>query len=233
MSTPVTNTMGTLSASCYGSLQAFANDLVAQLSSVVPGSLSYVISDTAPGADDRDKLWVKTNSGAPVRSYIWYGGAWVWPHEIPASDARRVIFTGEAAAINTLDGGTAAAVTASSGPFWEIDEDLSGRFPLGVGTLESGKSVASGDTGGEEKVTLEAAELPPHTHDMTVKQYANHDSSTPNPEQLLAANIAVTNASITPDVSISGGGDGDAHNNMPPYVGVYFIKRTARIYHKG
>lgn len=233
MSTNISLTMGTLSKSCYEDLQEHAVDLVSQMTgTVLDGSLKYIISETAPGADDRDKLWIKTSSGAPVRQYVYYNGAWVWPHHIPAGDGRLILYKGSAASVDTLDGGSSGTVKSASGPFWEIDTDLSGRFPLGVGTLESGTEVAVGDTGGEERTILQAPELPPHNHTLTVNKAVNNDDAA-GPEQILMADRYIATVSATPDVTIDGGGNSESHNNMPPYYGVYFIKRTARQYYVG
>ena len=235
MSTNISLTMGTLSKSCYEDLQEHAVDLVSQMTgTVLDGSLKYIISETAPGADDRDKLWIKTSSGAPVRQYIFYNGAWVWPHNIPAADGRVIIYTGSAASVDTLDGGTSGVAKSASGPFWKIVTELSGRFPLGVGTLESGTSVAVTDTGGEEKHTLIQDELPDHEHTLTVNEFNNWDSSNASAAQFLLGDQAVQSAnSSKPNVTVDGGGSDEAHNNMPPYYGVYFIKRTARQYYVG
>ena len=235
MSTNISLTMGTLSKSCYEDLQEHAVDLVSQMTgTVLDGSLKYIISETAPGADDRNKLWIKTSSGAPVRQYIFYNGAWVWPHNIPAADGRVIIYTGSAASVDTLDGGTSGVAKSASGPFWEIVTGLSGRFPLGVGTLESGTSVAVTDTGGEEKHTLTQDELPDHEHTLTVNEFNNFDSSNASAAQFLLGDQAVQSAnSSKPNVTVDGGGSDEAHNNMPPYYGVYFIKRTARQYYVG
>lgn len=235
MSTNISLTMGTLSKSCYENLQEHAVDLVSQMTgTVLDGSLKYIISETAPGADDRNKLWIKTSSGAPVRQYVFYNGAWVWPHNIPAADGRVIIYTGSAASIDTLDGGTSGVANSASGPFWEIVTELSGRFPLGVGTLESGTSVAVTDTGGEEKHTLTQDELPDHEHTLTVNEFNNWDSSNASAAQFLLGDQAVQSAnSSKPNVTVDGGGSDEAHNNMPPYYGVYFIKRTARQYYVG
>jgi hypothetical protein len=235
MSTNISLTMGTLSKSCYEDLQEHAVDLVSQMTgTVLDGSLKYIISETAPGADDRDKLWIKTSSGAPVRQYVFYNGAWVWPHHIPAADGRVIIYTGSAASIDTLDGGTSGVAKSASGPFWEIVTELSGRFPLGVGTLESGTLVAVTDTGGEEKHTLIQDELPDHEHTLTVNEFNNWDSSNASAAQFLLGDQVVQSAnSSKPNVTVDGGGSDEAHNNMPPYYGVYFIKRTARQYYVG
>jgi microcystin-dependent protein len=235
MSTNISLTMGTLSKSCYEDLQEHAVDLVSQMTgTVLDGSLKYIISETAPGADDRDKLWIKTSSGAPVRQYVFYNGAWVWPHHIPAADGRVIIYTGSAASVDTLDGGTAGTAYTAAGPFWQIATELSGRFPLGVGTLDSGTAVAVTDTGGEEKHTLTQDELPDHEHTLTVNEFNNFDSSNASAAQFLLGDQAVQSAnSSKPNVTVDGGGSDEAHNNMPPYYGVYFIKRTARQYYVG
>jgi len=211
--------------------------MIERLTGTLPdASIKYIISDTAPTADDQDKLWIKTAAGAPIRQFIFYDGAWVWPHEIPAEDSRIQIYKGTAASVDTLDGGVAGVANAASGPFWEIDPDLSARLPVGVGTLDSGTSVAVGDTGGSAEHTLVQTELPDHSHTLTLSRYSLSNSSNPPPNQLLASNIAPTTPDTplpTPDVSIDGGGSDEAHNNMPPYYGVYFIKRTKRKYYTG
>jgi len=111
---------------------------------------------------------------------------------------------------------------------------MSGRFPLGVGTLDSGTAVAVTDTGGEDQHTLTQAELPDHEHTLTVNEFNNFDSSNDSAAQFLLGDQAVETANAsTPNVTVDGGGSGEAHNNMPPYYGVYFIKRTARQYYVG
>lgn len=237
MSTEITFTPGVLGTECFATYQLMYNAMIERLSGTLPdASVKYIISDTAPTADDQDKLWIKTSSGGPVRPFIFYNGAWSWPHPVPNDPTRIQIYKGTAASIDTLDGGVAGAVGAASGPFWEIDTDLSAKFPVGVGTLASGTAIAEGGTGGEENHTLVQAELPDHSHTFTLNRYSLSDSSNPPPNQLLASNIAPTTPDTphpTPDVSVTGGGSDEAHNNMPPYYGVYYIKRTARIYYTG
>jgi microcystin-dependent protein len=246
MSTNISLTMGTLSKSCYGDLQEHAVDLVSQMTgTVLDGSLKYIISETAPGADDRDKLWIKTSSGAPVRQYVYYNGAWVWPHNIPAGDTKLQIYKGSAESVATLDGGTAGAVGSSSGPFWEIDPDLSGKFPLGAGTLPSGTEVNSGTTGGSETVTLTSDQLPDHGHLGEAYYRAQAGAASGTDPSGLADDTLHENAGHTTRATYNNfnkagvittsmtGTTGQAHNNMPPYYGVYFIKRTARQYYVG
>jgi len=227
MSTDITLTPGVLPKDCFSTFQDQFNTYVESIqASLGDTAFRYIISDSAPDAADQDKLWIKTSSGLPVRSYIYSSGSWVWPHEIPASDSRLIIYKGTSASVDTLDGGVAGTVGSASGPFWEIDTDLSGKFPLGVGTLESGTVVGEGDTGGEERNTLSVNELPAHSHSFTLNGYnSSQDSNSGNeygfdgksPQSLK-----------TDDV-----GGGESHNNMPPYYGIYFIKRTARKYYVG
>jgi len=235
MSTNISLSMGTLSSSCFDSLQAMWVDGVSQMTgTVLDGSLKYIISETAPGADDQDKLWIKLSGGAPVRQYVYYNGAWVWPHAIPPSDSRLQIYKGSSADIDRLDGGSVGAVGSATGPFWEIDTDMSGRFPLGAGTLPSGTAVDSGTTGGSETVTLTSDQLPDHSHLFTVNKAVNGDDAAGPGELLMAErNIVTIPGGATPDVSVTGGGSGQAHTNMPPYYGVFFLKRTARQYYAG
>lgn len=73
-----------------------------------------------------------------------------------------------------------------------------------------------GQTGGEQTVTLTAAQMPKHTHGGT---YTN-------------AGTARTHAWLTSNGSAMGydsveAGGGEAHNNMPPYIQVSVWRRTA------
>jgi hypothetical protein len=226
MSTPIQLTPGTLASTCFSSIQELNNAIVNGISAQALNTLAYVLSDTTPSADDRDKLWLKTVSGAPERWYVYYNGLWVSPHQIPASDNRLILYKGTSASVATLDGGNSNAVDAADGPFWEIDTDLSAKFPVGVGTFESGASVAVTGTGGSEKHTLTTSELPAHTHDLSINGLnAQLDSTTGN-EYGADGN---QEESLTTEST----GGGEAHNNLPPYFGVYFLKRTARIYYTG
>ena len=114
-----------------------------------------------------------------------------------------------------------------------VDTLLDARFPVGVGAFAASGSVAVLGTAtstsivGEDKHTLTVPETPKHTHSMT---WDSNDTSGGDQLNTLyygpEANIPNNMIKNTGET----GGD-VAHNNLPPFYGVYFIKRTSRIYY--
>jgi len=92
-----------------------------------------------------------------------------------------------------------------------------GRVLVGVGTSDAAYAAAA--TGGESTHVLSAAEMPAHTHPITVALVDPVDGAADGSQR----NIPLNNASTTTGST----GSGSAHNNMPPYVVVYMWKRTA------
>lgn len=224
---PIKFIPGTLpEGTCFATEQERYNFYVSLLAGYLPGTYNtYVISDTEPSADDRDKVWIKTSATNPVRQYI-YGsaGLWVWPHPIPASSSQLVLWKGNTTDLATFEGGDAGAITATTGAFWEVDTDLNGRFPIGVGTLPSGAAVALAGTGGADTHTLTTPEMPAHTHPMNTRV----SSGVGGAYVISSSNPADT---YTDSTSVQSIGGGTAFNMLPPYYGLYFIKRTARVYY--
>lgn len=157
--------------------------------------------------------------------------------------------------LQTYDGGDIGAPGVASGPMWEVDSQFAGSVPVGVGLIPGSSPAASivqgGDTqdslgnSGEYKHTLTEAEgaVGNHVHPM-----GNGDPGTGD-VGLNYETPAVTTPAFTEFGNTGGGpigipvteanlitlkandGNGvvsNGHNNMMPYVGVYFIKRTAR-----
>ena len=94
--------------------------------------------------------------------------------------------------------------------------------------LSAGSSYTAGSTGGEATHTLIISEMPSHSHTMTagITASSSHSHNTANGANVIA--MCPTNASdvnLTPQSNITG--EGQAHNNMPPYLVVYMWKRTA------
>lgn len=222
---------------CFTTPNRFALDIVAQMSGYVPGSYSFfVISETEPDAEDRDKMWIKLlPGGAPDgRYYIYYLGEWVYPHPIEAESSVRMIWVGSESELWSFDGGdgtdpSSVAPTATTGAMWERDTAFDFRFPLGAGTSPKPTTVSVGDTGGAEEIELAAGQMPEHTHTVDANDYIA-DS--------YGGSGGFTVGNIEPEGTLpiittsAAGGDGsggvDPVNKMPPYYGVYFAKRTAR-----
>ena len=93
---------------------------------------------------------------------------------------------------------------------------LKDRFLLGAGD-----TYQNGTTGGEATHTLTVAEMPAHTHPVSLR--VKWVDGTGNIQS--ANNNSYWNDTQTG--STDGAGGGQAHNNMPPYLVVYMWKRTA------
>jgi len=92
--------------------------------------------------------------------------------------------------------------------------DLRGSVPVGAGTGPGLSTRSLGDVGGEETHTLVSAEMPSHTHSITVPGL---------PLPFVPGAVPADAPPALPSVSGSAGGDG-AHNNMQPFLVLnYFI----------
>jgi len=242
MSTQYPLTPGALTSDCYpADPQTFYNEMFAK-GYVTLNIEGVIVQNATPAATDRDKLWVKIDgSGNYLRSYTWSTtyGVWVNPHPVPNDDKRRYIFTGTLAQITTLDGGTADAVTATTGAFWERDSNFDAVFPVGVGTFSGGTVVGELGTGGADEVTLTAGELPTGATvevSPATRSFATHDTAVQ--EAGGDSNPSYSFFGSTPTFYPTASGtidnaNDEAHNNLPPYYGVYFIGRTSRVYYTG
>jgi microcystin-dependent protein len=96
--------------------------------------------------------------------------------------------------------------------------DLRNRFPLGVSV--DPPINALGATGGEMEHTLTVAEMPSHRHSLG---YSNIGGGGSN-RRLRSYTWSWSGLAYT---SYEGGGE--PHNNMPPYLAVYFIIYTGNL----
>lgn len=120
---------------CPSTEQQRFNLFVTFLSGFLPGTYSTRnVGTTEPVVDDRDKLWDKLSAdGSLVRSYAFSNGVWNAPYTFPAGpNALRLLWAGALADLDTFDGGSAGAVTAFSGPFWESDVTFDDKVPRGA-----------------------------------------------------------------------------------------------------
>lgn len=233
---------------CPPDWQTLARDLANGMSGYVPGAYNFWnFGNSEPGVNDRGKPWLRLNpDNSPDKVFIFFGGGWVWPNPIEASSEERKIFVGIEADVWSYDGGdgsdpSATAPTDAAGAMWEVDHDFDFRFPLGAGTSPAPASTTVNvtDTGGEEDHTLLQAELPDVTLKMFTDEIVNNPGDPSSSESVAKAASAtpsgaefeyrVQKGTTEPGLgTTSPMGDGDEHNNMPPYRGVFYIKRTAR-----
>ena len=247
---------GLASPYCFTTPERLALDIAAGLEGFLPGNYTaFVRSETEPVVDDRDKIWVQVNAdGAPTgKTFGWAYGKWVMLNPRRNPD-ERVWFVGaeDANGVWAYDGGdgsnpSVTPPTLTTGAMWEVDHDFDFRFPLAAGTSPDATTVAVGDTGGEERVTLLAYQLASHTHDIAFKipghkgedgtrvacdggtastmltnDIVQYPDAELDPTYPLAA---IAKAAVVPP------GSDTSHNNLPPYRVGYWLKPTARLYY--
>jgi len=103
--------------------------------------------------------------------------------------------------------------------------NLQSRVPLHMGASNQGSFVI-GQFGGEENVTLNANQLPPHSH--LVRADANPGTATSPAGNLWAASSGNPYAAGPIDQQMAAGALGPAggdlpHENMIPFLGISFI----------
>ena len=121
----------------------------------------YNIGDQVPSVDNRGFPWMRSIGGQFERWYQWSPnyGAWISPYWTPPPPESKwaLDWTGSEVELKSLDnsGGAANPVTATTGPFWEVDHDLDQRIAIGAGTLPiSGTLIGVGTNVGADKIAL-------------------------------------------------------------------------------
>lgn len=226
--------------------QQLANDIIGGTQAVLlldTGSFLYNYGASTPAAENRVFPWLNTTDG---RWYTFQSGLWTSPYAPAAGpNGLRWIWTGEnngaAGGLWRFDGGdgsdpSTSPPTSVSGSFWEVDSVFEGRAPFGVGpvpgTTNPALTLALGSNGGEGQHQLIAAEIPKIAAPVLKVKGGQADNLDADNTQVLV-NPAEAPAGFG-DVNLTIGndfGEDKPHNNMPPYVPVYFIKRTTRAYY--
>ena len=232
---------------CPLNYQNLANDIIGGTQAVFNSTIGnsfFNFGPTFPAINNRIYPWLDENG----QWWIFDQGFWVYKNPVVAGSYERRIFVGTTTDLLSYDGGD-GTVTAgdTSGPMWMVDTLLDARFPVGVGAFAASGSVAvlgtatSTSVVGEDQHLLTTAEMPTHTHQVSIKTFGHGgndgdrvaaDGGTSSPT--LTNNVTVfPSSTLDPDVDAIAANTGGnaAHNNLPPFYGVYFIKRTARVYY--
>jgi hypothetical protein len=220
---------------CPTNYQQLANDVIsgtqANFNSAI-GNSFFNFGPTTPTLNNQVYPWLDNNGNW----WVFQGGYWSRENPVAANSSERRIFVGTSADVLSYDGGDGTVYSGNpyAGSMWAIDTNFEARFPVGAGTFAaSGVVSVNGTTtstavAGEDKHTLVTAEMPSHTHQI-LDQYINlTQRGSADTNVFSATNRSEGVANLLP--TTSSGGDA-AHNNLPPFYGVYFIKRTARVYY--
>ena len=212
---------------CPLSYQNLANDIIegtqVTFNSTI-GNSFFNFGPSIPAINNRIYPWLDENG----QWWIFSQGVWLYKNPVVKEGYDRRIFVGTTTDLLSYDGGDGTAVAGDTfGPMWMVDTSFDARFPVGAGTFAASGAVAVNGTAtatsivGEDQHTLTIPEIPAHTHNFFPLAKADANNGGANGTQYgTTANVATS----------STGGDGP-HNNLPPFYGVYFIKRTSRIYY--
>lgn len=213
---------------CYTTMTADIPVIASYLRALFTGGEINTGSST-PAAENRGKPWYRTNAdGTDDGWWTFYSGFWIQKYPLPTGSV--IMYEGALADIPTFDGGEAGAITNITGAFWVEVTEMQARSPIHPGTLPSGTIINVGDNIGEEKHQLTIAELPAHTH-----QFDTTDSA-----QVLTKVASNRVGSINQTGSLDyafanppqNTGSDTAHNTIQPSRGIFFIRRTARLYRR-
>jgi microcystin-dependent protein len=104
--------------------------------------------------------------------------------------------------------------------------DLQGRFPIHQGTGAGLSTYVIGERAGTETVTLNANQIPAHSHPAAANAKSGGNGSPAN--NYWAGSSGTVYSSAAPDASMAGGAIGNAggnqpHENMMPFLCVTFL----------
>lgn len=230
MSQKITLTAGTFPEGyCFTTLQQYYNDILSLTDAQLPGTITPFNYGAEKPDPSFDYPWIRTDDNGNFDRIYTFGslGVWTSPHPTPPGSNERRIWVGLLSELPTYDGGDGGGLSTITGPMWEVDTAFNLRFPYGSDG-DSG-TVKPKDTGG----SATAAGLPAHTHTLptytpsggTVDDFVIGDAAV-----LRSADNRPGQTLTTFETSSSGSGAGTL-DTIPPFYGVFFIKRTSRVYY--
>ena len=213
---------------CPLNYQTLANDIISGTQATFNSSIGnsfFNFGSSTPALNNQVYPWLDEDGNW----WVFNGGYWNRKHPVSITSSERRIFIGTTNDLLSYDGGdgTSNPPTNYTGAMWEVDTAFQARFPVGAGTFAASGVVTVGGTttstaiAGEDQHTLTVPEIPAHTHNFFPLVTADANNGGANGVQY----------GTTANVATSSTGGGAAHNNLPPFYGVYFIKRTARVYY--
>lgn len=166
--------------------------------------------------------WMKQSSDANGRALGAHAiGDIIWSAAPSAETADRLLANGQEVSKTTFVNLYAAigdAFGSAGSPSNFKLPDLRARFPIGVGSTAKPIAIALGATGGEDEHLLLTAEMPAHRHNIITTGAGKAGDSFRNPANPDPYSGSYpTNA----DQQTESVGSDTAHNNMPPYFGLY------------
>jgi hypothetical protein len=115
---------------------------------------------------------------------------------------------------------------------WAVVDSMGGRFPVGAGNVRvttgtQGISYSPRQIGGMNEVALTQPQMPRHNHSWTMSQRSSGANSTQAGDGRTYTYAGSDTQRGTPTITVTDAGDGQPHENRPPFYGVYFIRKMS------
>ncbi|QDG74422.1 hypothetical protein [Labrenzia sp. PHM005] len=153
-------------------------------------------------------------------------GKWGPTQATPEPEAKTPLLAGAVVAFDRSEKNGGACPAG-----WSLFESAGGRMIVGAGTntnkdqngipltdYPSFKDDSTKSIGGEERVTLSVSQIPEHTHAFTFSDGTN------SPEHVDKSHNEFGLKNATEQTGPAG--EGQSHNNMPPFIALYFCKKN-------